>query len=120
MSGLEDQVNTLENQVRTLEHQAKDFEGKLSAAYLEVSTKENIVKQHTKVAEEAVSGEILNVEDSSILSLSSNHLHLGFEVTNADCETLGQAPGRGGWLGVVFVVGCVVIMSLTTILPKIL
>ncbi|KAK4762908.1 hypothetical protein SAY86_008676 [Trapa natans] len=56
MSGLEDQVYTLENQVKTLEHQVKDLEGTLSAAYLEVSIKENLVKQHAKVAEEAVSG----------------------------------------------------------------
>jgi hypothetical protein len=49
MSGLEDQVVNLEDQV-------KDLESKLSAAYSELDNKENLVKQHAKVAEEAVSG----------------------------------------------------------------
>lgn len=70
LSGLEGQVNNLESQVKTLENQVKDLEGKLASAYLEVSTKENLVKQHEKFAEEAVSGQILMVEDSSTLSSS--------------------------------------------------
>lgn len=49
MSGLEDQVINLEDQVKALE-------AKLSAAYSELNNKDNIVKQHAKVAEEAVSG----------------------------------------------------------------
>ncbi|XP_030524070.1 filament-like plant protein 4 isoform X2 [Rhodamnia argentea] len=53
---LESQVTTLESQVTTLGSQVKDLKEKLSAAYLEISLKENLVKQHAKVAEEAVSG----------------------------------------------------------------
>jgi len=49
MSGLDDQVVNMESQV-------KDLESKLSAAYSELDNKENLVKQHAKVAEEAVSG----------------------------------------------------------------
>lgn len=49
ISGLEDQVLNLEDQVKSLE-------AKLSAACSELNTKENLVKQHAKVAEEAVSG----------------------------------------------------------------
>ena len=48
MSGLEDQVVNLEDQVKALE-------AKLSAAYSELNNKDNLVKQHAKVAEEAVS-----------------------------------------------------------------
>ena len=51
MSGLEDQVQNLDKQVNVLEE-------KLSAAYSELNTKDDIVKQHAKVAEEAVSGNI--------------------------------------------------------------
>ncbi|KAF8405349.1 hypothetical protein HHK36_010253 [Tetracentron sinense] len=49
LTGLEDQVKTLEDQVN-------DINEKLSSAHSEVTTKENMVKQHAKVAEEAVSG----------------------------------------------------------------
>ena len=49
MSGLEDQVVNLEDQVKALEE-------KLSAVYSELNNKDNLVKQHAKVAEEAVSG----------------------------------------------------------------
>ncbi|CAL5418424.1 unnamed protein product [Camellia sinensis] len=49
LTGLEDQVKTLEDQVNELNE-------KLSAAEIEVTNKDNIVKQHAKVAEEAVSG----------------------------------------------------------------
>ncbi|KAF8012604.1 hypothetical protein BT93_I0690 [Corymbia citriodora subsp. variegata] len=56
LNGLEDHVTTLESQVTTLESQVKDLNEKLSAAYLEISSKEDLVKQHAKVAEEAVSG----------------------------------------------------------------
>lgn len=49
MSGLEDQVVNMENQI-------KDLEANLSAAYSELDNKESLVKQHAKVAEEAVSG----------------------------------------------------------------
>ncbi|KAJ6399582.1 hypothetical protein OIU77_020188 [Salix suchowensis] len=56
LTGLEDQVKTYEDQVKTLEGDIKDLNEKLSAAHSEMTTKENLVKQHAKVAEEAVSG----------------------------------------------------------------
>ncbi|KAJ9186471.1 hypothetical protein P3X46_002041 [Hevea brasiliensis] len=56
LTGLEDQVKTYEQQVQTLEDEIKDLNEKLSAANSEMTTKENLVKQHAKVAEEAVSG----------------------------------------------------------------
>lgn len=56
LTGLEDQVKTYEEQVQTLEEQIKELNENLSAANSEITTKENLVKQHTKVAEEAVSG----------------------------------------------------------------
>ncbi|KAM7518177.1 hypothetical protein LguiB_017139 [Lonicera macranthoides] len=52
----EDQVNSYEDQVNTLEDEVKELNDKLSAANAEMITKENLVKQHAKVAEEAVSG----------------------------------------------------------------
>lgn len=58
MSGLEDQVVNLENQVKVLED-------KLSAAYSDLDNKDNLVKQHAKVAEEAVSG-------------STNYMHYAY------------------------------------------
>ena len=39
-----------------LEDQVKTLQEKLSAAQTEMTTKDNLVKQHAKVAEEAVSG----------------------------------------------------------------
>ena len=39
-----------------LEDQVKILQEKLSAAQTEMTTKDNLVKQHAKVAEEAVSG----------------------------------------------------------------
>ncbi|KAL3723749.1 hypothetical protein ACJRO7_035853 [Eucalyptus globulus] len=56
LTGLEGHVTTLESQVTTLESQVRGLNEKLSAAYVEISSKENLVKQHAKVAEEAVSG----------------------------------------------------------------
>ncbi|KAL5847798.1 hypothetical protein ACOSQ3_011322 [Xanthoceras sorbifolium] len=56
LTGLEDQVKTYEEQVQTLEDQIKDLNENLSTAQSEITTKDNLVKQHTKVAEEAVSG----------------------------------------------------------------
>ncbi|XP_037491823.1 filament-like plant protein 4 isoform X2 [Jatropha curcas] len=56
LTGLEDQVKTYEQQFQTLEDQIKELNEKLSAANSEMTTKENLVKQHAKVAEEAVSG----------------------------------------------------------------
>ncbi|XP_061373274.1 filament-like plant protein 4 [Gastrolobium bilobum] len=52
----EDKVQTLEEKAQTLEDEIKEMNEKLSAANSEINTKESMVKQHAKVAEEAVSG----------------------------------------------------------------
>ena len=49
-------MKTYEQQVQTLEAQISELNEKLSAANAEMTTKDNLVKQHAKVAEEAVSG----------------------------------------------------------------
>ena len=49
-------MKTYEEKVQTLEDEIKDLNEKLSAANAEINTKESLVKQHAKVAEEAVSG----------------------------------------------------------------
>ncbi|KAA8537535.1 hypothetical protein F0562_027143 [Nyssa sinensis] len=56
LTGLEDQVKTYEDQVSNLEDEVKELNEKLSEARSDMTTKENLVKQHAKVAEEAVSG----------------------------------------------------------------
>ncbi|KAI5437214.1 hypothetical protein KIW84_023367 [Lathyrus oleraceus] len=56
MTGLEDQVKTYEEKVETLEDEITELNDKLSAANTEINTKEGLVKQHAKVAEDAVSG----------------------------------------------------------------
>ncbi|XP_057422557.1 filament-like plant protein 4 [Lotus japonicus] len=56
LTGLEDQVKTYEEKVQTLEDEINELNEKLSAANSEINTKEGLVKQHAKVAEEAVSG----------------------------------------------------------------
>ncbi|KAH6796309.1 hypothetical protein C2S51_037295 [Perilla frutescens var. frutescens] len=56
LTGLEDQVKSYEEQVHTLEDEVKELNEKLSEANSEMTDKENLVKQHAKVAEEAVSG----------------------------------------------------------------
>ncbi|KAL5985923.1 hypothetical protein ACLOJK_027913 [Asimina triloba] len=48
--------NELEDQVKSLNDQVKILNEKLSSAQAEMTTKDNLVKQHAKVAEEAVSG----------------------------------------------------------------
>ncbi|XP_027913026.1 filament-like plant protein 4 [Vigna unguiculata] len=60
MSGLEDQVVNLEDQLKALE-------AKLSSVYTELNNKDNLVKQHAKVAEEAVSG--WEKADAEVVSL---------------------------------------------------
>lgn len=45
--------------MKTLEDEVKELNEKLSAADSEMTTKENLVKQHAKVAEDAVSGAML-------------------------------------------------------------
>lgn len=49
-------MKTYEEKVLTLEDEIKELNDKLSAANSEMTTKEDLVKQHAKVAEEAVSG----------------------------------------------------------------
>ncbi|XP_050230372.1 filament-like plant protein 4 [Mercurialis annua] len=56
LTGLEDQVKNYEQQVESLEDEIKELNENLSAANSEMITKDNLVKQHAKVAEEAVSG----------------------------------------------------------------
>ncbi|KAA8528731.1 hypothetical protein F0562_036086 [Nyssa sinensis] len=56
LTGLEDQVKTYEDQMKTYEDEVKELNEKLSAAHSDMNTKESLVKQHAKVAEEAVSG----------------------------------------------------------------
>ncbi|GAB4839106.1 hypothetical protein Ancab_028634 [Ancistrocladus abbreviatus] len=63
LTGLEDQVKTYEKQVKayedqvnTLEEQIQELNENLSAADSEMTNKDELVKQHAKVAEEAVSG----------------------------------------------------------------
>ncbi|OIW12021.1 hypothetical protein TanjilG_16132 [Lupinus angustifolius] len=56
LTGLEDQVQTYEEKVQELEDEITELKEKLSAANSEINTKETLVKQHAKVAEEAVSG----------------------------------------------------------------
>ncbi|KAL1561082.1 filament-like plant protein 4 isoform X1 [Salvia divinorum] len=56
LTGLEDVVNSYEDQVQKLEDEVKEINEKLHEAHLEMINKENLVKQHAKVAEEAVSG----------------------------------------------------------------
>ncbi|CAK8569773.1 unnamed protein product [Lathyrus sativus] len=56
LTGLEDQVKTYEEKVETLEDEITELNEKLSAANTEINTKEGLVKQHAKVAEDAVSG----------------------------------------------------------------
>ncbi|XP_073305489.1 filament-like plant protein 4 isoform X2 [Primulina huaijiensis] len=71
LNGLEDQVNSLEGEVKTLDDEVKELNEKLSDAHTEITDKENLVKQHIKVAEEAVSGwEKAEAEAASL----KNHL----------------------------------------------
>ncbi|KAL6506764.1 hypothetical protein OROHE_022596 [Orobanche hederae] len=56
LTGLEDQVKSYEEQVQSFEDKVKELNEKLSEADVEMTNKENLVKQHAKVAEEAVSG----------------------------------------------------------------
>ncbi|CAK8569076.1 unnamed protein product [Lathyrus sativus] len=52
----DEQVQTYEEKVQTLEDEINEMNEKLSVANSEINTKESMVKQHAKVAEEAVSG----------------------------------------------------------------
>ncbi|XP_010536357.1 PREDICTED: filament-like plant protein 4 [Tarenaya hassleriana] len=56
LTSLKDEVKKYEGQVQELEDQIKDLNDKLSAADAEITAKDSLVKQHSKVAEEAVSG----------------------------------------------------------------
>lgn len=52
----EDQQLVYEDQIKNLEDEVKELNEQLSEAHSEMTTKENLVKQHAKVAEEAVCG----------------------------------------------------------------
>ncbi|KAK9063905.1 hypothetical protein SSX86_017777 [Deinandra increscens subsp. villosa] len=52
----EDQQLVYEDQIKNLENEVKELNEQLSEAHSETTTQENLVKQHTKFAEEAVSG----------------------------------------------------------------
>ncbi|KAI3730365.1 hypothetical protein L1987_61535 [Smallanthus sonchifolius] len=52
----EDQQLVYEDQIKNLENEVKELNEQLSEAQSEIVTQENLVKQHSKVAEEAVSG----------------------------------------------------------------
>ncbi|GAV74348.1 DUF869 domain-containing protein [Cephalotus follicularis] len=69
LNGLEDQVNTLKNQVKLSEDEAKKLQEKLYAAHSEINNKDSLIKQHVKVAEEAVSG--WEKADAEALALKS-------------------------------------------------
>ncbi|KAL4353874.1 hypothetical protein GQ457_06G036060 [Hibiscus cannabinus] len=56
LTGLEDEVNKLKDQVKLCEDEVKDLKGKLSVAHSEIKSKDALISQHAKVAEEAVSG----------------------------------------------------------------
>ncbi|XP_073288169.1 filament-like plant protein 4 isoform X1 [Primulina huaijiensis] len=56
ITGLENQLKSYEDQVKTLEDEVTELNEKLSEANSEITNKEILVKQHAKVAEEAVSG----------------------------------------------------------------
>jgi len=49
----------MEDQVKLFEVQVKDLKEKLTLAHSEINTKESLILQHAKVAEEAVSGKML-------------------------------------------------------------
>lgn len=53
-------MSELEGQVKSLEEQVKALEERLSDAHSELNKKDDLVKQHAKVAEEAVSGNIFS------------------------------------------------------------
>ncbi|GMJ04858.1 Trichome Cell Shape 1 [Hibiscus trionum] len=56
LTGLEDEVSKLKDQVKLCEDEVKDLKGKLSVADSEIKSKDALISQHAKVAEEAVSG----------------------------------------------------------------
>ncbi|KAG2319685.1 hypothetical protein Bca4012_054076 [Brassica carinata] len=56
LNGLKDDVHKYEELVAKLQDQIKDLDSKLSTANADITDKEALVKQHSKVAEEAVSG----------------------------------------------------------------
>ncbi|KAG7544882.1 Filament-like plant protein [Arabidopsis suecica] len=49
-------MSRMEDQVKLFESEVKDLKEKLTLAYSEIKTKESLILQHAKVAEEAVSG----------------------------------------------------------------
>ena len=67
LNGLKDDVHKYEAQVLNLQDHIKELDSKLSTANADITSKEALVKQHSKVAEEAVSGwEKAEAEASSL------------------------------------------------------
>ncbi|CAH8391009.1 unnamed protein product [Eruca vesicaria subsp. sativa] len=67
LNTLKDQVHNYQEQVLKLEDNIKDLDSKLSTANADITAKEALVKQHSKVAEEAVTGwEKAEAEASSL------------------------------------------------------
>ena len=52
-------LSKMEDQVKLFESQVKDLNEKITTAQSELSTKECLILQHAKVAEEAVSGKAI-------------------------------------------------------------
>ncbi|KAK4796996.1 hypothetical protein SAY86_029322 [Trapa natans] len=71
LTGLEEQVKSYEEQVQTMEEHIKELDEQLTSAHAEITAKDDLAKQHAKVAEEAVSG--WEKAESEVLALK-NHL----------------------------------------------
>lgn len=59
MKAYEDKFQKQEDQIAELNEQIIELNEQLCDAHSEMTTKDNLVKQHAKVAEEAVSGMML-------------------------------------------------------------
>lgn len=52
-------MRTYEEQIQTMEEHMKELDEQLTSAHAEITAKDNLAKQHAKVAEDAVSGILL-------------------------------------------------------------
>lgn len=57
--GVEEQVRSFEEQVQAMGEHIKELDEQLTSAHAEITAKDDLAKQHAKVAEEAVSGILL-------------------------------------------------------------
>ncbi|XVF59751.1 hypothetical protein PTKIN_Ptkin07bG0301200 [Pterospermum kingtungense] len=67
LMGLEEEVTMLRDQLRISEDEVMDLKGKLCSAQSEISSKDGLISQQAKVAEEAVSG--WEKADSEVIAL---------------------------------------------------